>query len=102
LQLAAAHGGAGVWIFAPALSFWVPVRRDRPRIELAMAKRKLPHPPPDAIGIGAFYAEARRDQFARQGIELAQAGKLREARAAARQAEHWDREAKRLRRGSVQ
>jgi hypothetical protein len=60
-----------------------------------MVAKNHPHRgPPDCVG--AFYAKARRDAFARKGINLAEAGDIRGAKAAQKQAKHWDREAKRL------
>lgn len=59
-----------------------------------MVARNRPSHRPDAIG--SFYAGVRRDHFARQGIEFAEAGKIREAKAAQKEAERWSREAKRL------
>lgn len=62
-----------------------------------MAARTRPPKRPD--GIGAFYARARRDAAARKGIELAEAGRLKEARAAQREALKWEREVTRLEAG---
>lgn len=46
--------------------------------------------------ISRFYAEQRRDYYAREGLKLAEAGKVREAKAAQKQAEHWDKQAKKF------
>jgi hypothetical protein len=60
-----------------------------------MVARKRP-PGQQLDLVGAFYAKERRDAFARKRIELAEAGDIRGATAAQKQAEHWDREAKRF------
>jgi hypothetical protein len=49
--------------------------------------------------VDQFYAEQHRDAAARRGIALAKAGKVKEAREAAREAKGFDCEAKRLGRG---
>ena len=46
--------------------------------------------------IGRFYAEQRRDHYAREGLKLSEAGKISEAKKAMKLAEHWNREAKKL------
>lgn len=63
------------------------------------ADRGMPAKAKVADFIGRFYAEQRRDAAARRGIALAESGKKKEAREAEREANKWDREAKRLGRG---
>lgn len=99
-----------VLVSPPELLEWLDERSRRPG-EPHPAIRRLPgndpgtslaliaHMPakakvPDFIG--RFYAEQRRDAAARRGIALADAGKKKEARAAEREANEWDREVKRL------
>lgn len=46
--------------------------------------------------IKRFYAERKRDHFAKEGLKLAEAEKIREAKKAMKLAEQWDKEAKKF------
>jgi hypothetical protein len=56
-----------------------------------MAKRKST---PDLIS--RFYAEQRRDHYARKGLRLSESGQISEAKKAMKAAEHWQREARKF------